>query len=163
MALHDFVCLTCGTEQRDVYVSIAIGARAADIRCACGARCEWVPFPTAVNAYDVRGFDTTVRQPDGTEKLVHVGSLADIRRIERETEIAARNGEGQAMRWRDYSQDASNGHVNTFGDSPAQQLRRSLLEDRRRAAAERGRATPAPVTVRRGAPVTADHGTAVPE
>ena len=37
-----------------------------------------------------------------------VESLHDMRKIERESEVRSRNGEGQPMVWRDWSQDQSN-------------------------------------------------------
>lgn len=43
-----------------------------------------------------------------------VGSLQDIRRLERESEQRERNGEGRRMVWRDYAQDRSNADQHTI-------------------------------------------------
>lgn len=51
---------------------------------------------------------------------IRVDSLRDIRRIERETEKMERDGVGQALRWRMYSQDGDAGRrVNSFGPPPS--------------------------------------------
>ena len=47
-------------------------------------------------------------------KATTVGSLHQMRQIERETEQQARNGEGQRLVWRDYSQNSSNKDVHTL-------------------------------------------------
>jgi hypothetical protein len=57
---------------------------------------------------------------DGRNRPVLVESLAQIRKLEKESEQMARNGDGQQMVWRKYSQNASNNQVNTLGPSPEQ-------------------------------------------
>lgn len=50
---------------------------------------------------------------------VTIGSLADIRRLEKSSEEAERNGEGRRMIWRSYSQDESNKDKHTIADDPS--------------------------------------------
>lgn len=132
MPLADYRCPSCGRTTVDVLYKSSEGPhRNAPWCCATHTivRMEWLP---QIGRMDVQGgggftgFDTYVRGRDGQEKLVHVASLNDLRRIERETEQAYRNGEGQPMRWRDYAQDHSNRDVNTFGPDPGQQVRAEL-------------------------------------
>lgn len=59
----------------------------------------------------------TVR--DGQNQLVEIDSLHKLRKLERESEQQARNGEGQPLRFRAYSQNRSNMQDNTFGPDPA--------------------------------------------
>jgi hypothetical protein len=74
-----------------------------------------------------------------------VASLADIRRLERESLQREANGEGRRMIWRDYSQDATNRDVHTIAPDPSMK-------------APKHYANGTPVKIRRGAPVVADHG-----
>lgn len=74
-----------------------------------------------------------------------IASLADIRRLERESEQRERNGEGRRMVWRDYSQDHTNRDVHTLGPDPSIRPPKHYLNG-------------TPVRLRRGAPVIADHG-----
>lgn len=69
--------------------------------------------------------------PNG-ETETPVESLQQIRQIERDSERAERNGEGQAMRFRAFSQDTANGGMqhNTFGEPP--QRAPKLHDDRGR-------------------------------
>ena len=53
------------------------------------------------------------------EHGVPVNSLHDIRRIERESEKRARDGEGEQYVFRKYAQDANHLHDHTLGESPA--------------------------------------------
>lgn len=149
MALHDYVCPTCGASAVDIYRPVTERASEHPPDCpTCQTPMLWIPAVGAIDAYESVAFTTSVRQPDGSYKDVRIHSLHDIRRIERETEQAHRNGEGQPMRWRDYSQDRSNGDVHTFGASPA------LTPSKTTA---RG----VPFTLRKGEQVAVDHGVEV--
>jgi hypothetical protein len=69
----------------------------------------WVPAAPALHYGDVKGaafksFDTT----DGRGQPVHIDSLRKLRQVEKESEQAYRNGEGQPMVWRRYAQGDSN-------------------------------------------------------
>lgn len=78
---------------------------------------DWLPAAPAV---DLQMTPITLhrRQRDGSYREETVSSVAEMRRIERESEQAARNGEGEAIRFRMWSQDRSNGEVNAFGPAP---------------------------------------------
>ena len=82
------------------------------------------------------------------QRVVEINSLQTIRRLERESEQAARNGEGRPMVWRDFSQDRSNTDVHTLGKDPSLTPAKTFLNGQ-------------PVIGRRGAAVIADHGTGV--
>lgn len=76
-----------------------------------------------------------------------IGSLADIRRLEKESEQRERDGEGRRMIWRDYSNDPSN------------KDRHTLAPDFEQEAPVTHFSNGTPVQIRRGEAVTADHGT----
>lgn len=110
---------------------------AAAPTCTCGVVMEWLPQVGRIEAGAGHGgftpFTTQVLQPDGTHKPVTVSTLSDIRRLERDTERAQRNGEGQAMIWRDYSNDRSNYDVHTMGKDPATLAQEELAKQPKRA------------------------------
>lgn len=117
MALHDFFCGVCGQVLVDIHVPVAIGATA-------GApwHCEqkMAPIPGigsmdigAVKTAGFQGFTTT----DGRGQPVHIDSLHKLRQVERESEQAYRNGEGQPMVWRRWAQDKSNEDAPTLSKS----------------------------------------------
>ena len=167
MANHDFRCPDCGTI-REVSISVATGASHASVACPC---CEgdldhlvWmvpiiaVPRMSLFSDADPRGgasdftkFTTAIEDPSSPSgyRQQTIGSLADIRRIERESEQAERNGEGRKYVWRDYSQDRSNIDQHAFMADPSMKPAKTYTNG-------------TPVVTRRGDPVIADHGT-VPE
>lgn len=115
MARHDYLCGDCPRVIFDVDVPIAIGATAGAPLCpACGARTVWIP---AVGRMDAAGgasfkaFDAY----DGANRPVHIDSVHKLRQVERESEQLARNGEGQQVNWRMWSNDKSNRLDNTLG------------------------------------------------
>jgi hypothetical protein len=164
MARHDFRCADCGTIKVDVDVPCTVGASRAEVYCpACDADLSRMVRMTPIPAMrislfsdadprqgsrDFTKFTTPVEDPSSPTGFrdATVSSLADIRRLERESEQAERNGEGRRMVWRDYAQDASNKDQHTLGEDP------SLKPDKHYTIGT-------PVRVRRGDPVTADHGT----
>lgn len=124
MPQHDYYCGVCGQVIVNVMVPAAIG-QAAGAPDHCGRRA--VPIPGigamdygAVKGAGFKGFTTT----DGRGKRVEINSLHDLRRVEREAEQAARNGDGQRMVWRRYAQNDSNQDQPTLsrsyygGDAP---------------------------------------------
>jgi hypothetical protein len=113
MPLHDYYCRACGRLFADVAVPIAVGAAAGAPVCRdCEQATEWIPQVGRMDAYEpFQAFSTY----DGQNRPVVVDSLTKLRRIERESEQQARNGEGQPMVWRRYAQDASNRDVPTLG------------------------------------------------
>lgn len=113
MALHDFVCPACGTAFPDVNVPIEIGAQAGAPPCGdCHVQTQWIPKIGRMDALEpFQEFSTF----DGQNRPVVIDSLHKLRQVERESEQMARNGDGQPMVWRQYSQDRSNRDVNTLG------------------------------------------------
>lgn len=164
MPQHFFDCPDCGT-RREVNVPIAIGAKAAQVYCpACDAdlqrtvRMVAVPGIGRMSIFsdgdsrngpkDFSKFTTQIEDPASPSgyREVTIGSLADIRRLERESEQAERNGEGRKMVWRDYAQDHSNADQHSFMADPSEKPSKTYTNG-------------TPVKVRKGDPVTADHGT----
>ena len=146
MALHDFKCSACGHIERDHNVPIEIGAKAGRPVCPKGCewpddadswilahddahpenyrvRMDWIPKVGRMDAY---GPFQEFQASDCYGKPVLVESMADIRKIERESEREYDHGEraadgsplAQKQVWRDYSQDASNKDVHTFAKHP---------------------------------------------
>lgn len=152
-ALHDFTCPACGSTARDFPVPMRLGARCYRPICGCGTLMTWIPQVGRMDALEpFQRFTTSVLQPDGSHKEVLIDSLSAMRRVERETEIAERNGEGQRMIWRDYSQDRSNRDVHTCGPDPATVAREEVATARARLSATRHGARAPEVTL--GAGVT---------
>lgn len=119
MPLHDFRCLKCGAVQRDLYRSVHEGATFDPPTCEdChdGTLMIWIPALGAVDCYEPSDSNTV---EDYRGNQVRIESLADIRRLERESEKMSRDGIGSPMRFRHYSQDASNRDVGLFGPDPA--------------------------------------------
>jgi hypothetical protein len=110
MALHDFWCQVCGQVLVDVNVPISLGAQAGAPE-HCGRRTAWIPQVGRIDAYEpFQEFETR----DGMNQLVTVDSLKKLRDIERDSEQRYRDGEGQPLVWRRYSQDASNRDVHAL-------------------------------------------------
>lgn len=111
----------------------------------------WIPQIGGLSVFgDNQKFTTTVDDPGarGGQRVVEIDSLTTIRKLERESEQAERNGEGRRLVWRDFSQDRSNADVHTLGADPSLTPAKTFLNGR-------------PVVSRRGDPVIADHGTGV--
>jgi hypothetical protein len=120
LANHDFFCGTCGQLLLDIHVPIAIGATAG-APVHCGAPTTPIPGIGRMDAGGVKGasfkaFETT----DGQNRKVLIDALATLRRIERESEQQARNGEGQPIVFRAWSQDRSNRDRHTLGTLSAE-------------------------------------------
>src|SRR5262245_3582637 len=138
VALHDFFCGTCGQVLVDVNVPIAIGAvKGAPLHC--GQVTSWIPQVGRMDAYEpFQEFECR----DGRNNPVVVDSLHKLRQIERDSEQRYRDGEGQPLVWRHYSNDRSNRDVHALhpdgrgGEAPdpawvkqhAAELRRSTAE-----------------------------------
>ena len=121
MALHNYRCPDCGFVLRDVNVPIAIGARRAAPVCPTCAplRMDWIPQIGRMDAGSVKtaafeAFDTH----DTYGKPVRVENFYQLRKIERESETAYRNHEGQLLRWRDLAMDHSNWDVHSIARQP---------------------------------------------
>ena len=104
MAVHDFVCAACDHRWNDVNIPVAIGARAGAPYCP---RCE---VPTKMEPIIAIGsmslfkefakFTTPVEDPSSPTgyRDETISTLGDIRRLERASEQAERNGEGRRMK-----------------------------------------------------------------
>lgn len=119
MPNHDYRCAECGWVLADQYRSIEEGGSSRLPACFnCDLPMVWVPQA----AFDLRTDGSpavakfTVR--DGRNHLVEIDSLHKLRQVERESEQAARNGEGQPLVFRAYSQHRGNRLDNTFGEIP---------------------------------------------
>lgn len=117
LAHHDYFCGVCGQVLIDVLVPISIGGRAG-APWHCDEWMTWLPGTTAMDIGGVKtsgfkGFTTT----DGRGQPVHVDSLHTMRRVEKESEQAYRNGEGQPMVFRRWAQDCSNKDQPTLSKS----------------------------------------------
>ena len=120
MALHDFWCQVCGQLLVDVNVPISIGATAG-APLHCGRPAAWIPQVGRMDAYEpFQEFEAR----DGQNRPVLVDSLHKLRQVERASEQDYRNGEGQPLVWRSYSNDRSNRDVHalapgwTGGEAP---------------------------------------------
>jgi hypothetical protein len=139
MALHDYWCPACGRVLPDVNVPIAIGQTAGAPICPDGCRrgepqalpVKMSPIP-GIGRMDAGGVKGVAFKKFTTynhrNELVEIDSTHSLRRLERESEQAARNGEGQPLRFRMWSQDRSNKEVNTFGPTPEQTPDRAAVE-----------------------------------
>jgi len=160
MPNHDLRCLVCGTICYDVYIPTALGARAycREAVCpVCGGSLDPIPaaqfsvFSDAVpraGSTDRAKATIQVEDPGSPTgfRAETVGSLRDIRRVERESEQRERNGEGRKMIWRDYSQEPTNRDRHTIAADPSLKPPKTFTNGQ-------------PVVLRRGASVVANHGT----
>src|SRR4051812_32298047 len=108
MAVHDLRCLACGAVQKDVDIPISQGAKAYCETAVCMAipdgywgLCRGTLEPiAAIGRMDASGcgftpFTFPIEDPvaPGGFREETVSNLADIRRLERTSEQAERNGE----------------------------------------------------------------------
>jgi hypothetical protein len=112
MALHDFWCQTCGQVLVDVDVPIALGARRG-APLHCDRPTAWIPQVGRMDAANGPGFQGFEGR-DGQNRRVQVDSLHQLRQIERASEQQYRDGEGQPLVWRAYSNDPSNRHTHAL-------------------------------------------------
>lgn len=134
-AFHDYRCPHCGHIGRDHLVEISVGASAGAPECpACltldhVVTMEWIPKIGRMDASSgpgFTGFDTF----DGQNNRVHVGSLHQLRQLERQSEQQHKNGEGQPLVFRAFSNNPSNKdqsalHPNfTGGEQPTESAKR---------------------------------------
>jgi hypothetical protein len=112
VALHDFWCQVCGEVLLDVNVPIEIGARqGAPVHC--DRPTSWLPQVGRMDAGNGPGFQAFEAR-DGQNRQVQVNSLRQLRAIERESEADSKDGRGQPIVWRRYSQDRSNQHTHAL-------------------------------------------------
>lgn len=144
---NDFLCERCGHYAE-------YWATRATAPTHCGQTMTWAPSRApAVDAKEpFHQFEVDVNG-----QRTRIGSLHDIRKVERQAEQQARNGEGQPMVWRDYSNDRSNFDRHTL----AQHMTRSMdTQEGYRGGVSAVGADRSKIATARGDAVTAKHGTA---
>ncbi|HEY6415605.1 MAG TPA: hypothetical protein VIX41_05195 [Acidimicrobiales bacterium] len=138
MALHDFLCLVCGHLLIDVDVPVAIGAtRGAPLHCDRPA--AWIPQVGRMDAYEPFQAFTAY---DAQNNPVVIDSLHKLRQVEADSLRRARDGEGQPLVWRRYSQDASNKDVHALHPTFHQERPDPAAVKKFAAAIKRGDADP---------------------
>ena len=125
MPRHDFICKPCQYVLLDQYRSVQEGASARPPFCvSCGLPMSWIPAARFDLRSDGEGKSGSGFQKfttyDGRNNPVEIDSLHKLRQVERESEQAARNGEGQQMVFRAFNNDGSNRDKGTLGDAPNQ-------------------------------------------
>lgn len=117
--LQDYDCQACGAG-----ITVLHGTSVAAARCLCGRTAwKWIRTRTETEAFVPRIFGRSAALDVHVGRVAPIGragvrvdTLRDIRRIERESEAAERNGEGQAVRFRLYS--GNDRYTNSFGEVP---------------------------------------------
>lgn len=122
MPVHDYVCPDCGRVTSDQYHP-AVAAILCCPTCHVPMEKSWerrasTPFKSFT--VDIGGGPTEIT------------SLGDVRRIERDSEKAARDGRGQHVNFRAFSNDRSNQDVNTLGHLGHKQRKPVARENIRR-------------------------------
>ena len=137
MPVHDLYCETCGAERPNTPCPLVtldipvihhgfVSTQRVDFPECCDHPMSFRPPQVVMDAYEpFQEFETEVLQPDGSHAPVLVDSLSKMRQIERTSEQRERDGEGQAMIWRDFSQDPSNRDVHTIAEDPTPVLTRA--------------------------------------
>jgi hypothetical protein len=156
MPLHDYIHPQCCEVEVDYYVPAAIGARAGAPICrTCGKPLDWVPQigsmdfgPAGGAGFKAFTVDQDVR---GVPTRIEIDSLSKLRKVEREFEVHARNGESAPLVWRDYAQTRSNRDVHTLSANIGDPHGTKPVVDQ---AVKSGK-----VKGSKGAAVTAKHGT----
>jgi hypothetical protein len=125
---HDYFCPSCKLYLRNQYRSVQEGGKARLPTCTtCGLPMLWVvPLLRMSLATDGESRSKEKFQKfmarDGRNNLVEIDSIQKLRQVERESEQLARDGEGQHITFRAFSQDGSNRDVNTHGEPEKPQL-----------------------------------------
>lgn len=115
MALHDYRCDACCSTLVDYYVPMQVGATVGAPNCPiCDQPMHWIPAVGRMDANTGMKAFTIEETVRGQTVRTEISNLSDLRRVEREHEQLARNGEGRPLIWRDYSNDRSNGDVHTL-------------------------------------------------
>jgi hypothetical protein len=119
MPLADYQC-DCGFWVADHYFPSAVGATASAPRCpACSIPLHWLPNVQAMDAKEPFQRFAVTRQVQTHAGMVQQQEVIDsthrLRQLEKDSEQRYRNGEGEPLRFRAWSQDHSNRDVGSFG------------------------------------------------
>ena len=123
MPLHDYQCAGCGALALDQYRTAAEGARSTQPLCyRCMTLMDWIPqaaFDLKTDGEGHKGFQKFTVHRQGPEGSIReeIDSLHKLRQIEKDSEQRYRNGEGEPLRFRGYSQSRSNMQVGSFGSA----------------------------------------------
>ena len=127
MPLADYECPACGAIVRDRYFTSAEGAISAAPfcladDCAGSQRMSWIPqaaFDLKTDGEGQKGFQKFTVHRQGPQGSIReeIDSLHKLRKVEADSEQRYRNGEGEPMRFRGYSQNRSNIQVGSFGSA----------------------------------------------
>lgn len=121
---HDFQCPSCGEVAIGVLVPDGVSATEKDlVVCGnCDSSMVWTPSRVGMHVWTTNQQVTIPVEDPGSPtgfRSETVASLADVRRLEHDSEAAEARGEGRRMVWRDYSQDRSNRLEHTLGKDPS--------------------------------------------
>lgn len=120
MPLHFYRCDACGALLEE-YRSVHEGGTARLPRCPCGATCRWVIPVVAMDAKEpFQRFEVSrqvMTRAGLEERRETIDSLTKLRKIEHDSEQRYRDGEGEPMRFRAWTQESSNMDRSAFGDS----------------------------------------------
>lgn len=134
MPINDYRCPSCGLVEENVYVPLVhlpepitvngyrTSTRLPSRVCSAGCSDKMEIIPPRITHDLFAPFECEVLQPDGSHKTVRIDTLSQLRRLESESERAHRNGEGQQMVWRSYSQDRGNTYTHTIAADPTPSL-----------------------------------------
>jgi hypothetical protein len=112
----DYRCIGCGEIVRDHVFRMSVGAAADAPSCpTCDVLMSHIPAIGSMDVGGVKGASFKRFDVDVDGQRTSIDSLHTLRRIERESEQRYRNGEGEPLRFRGFSQDASNKDVGSFG------------------------------------------------
>lgn len=119
MPNHDYRCDECGWILADQYRSITEGGQSRLPDCFnCDRPMSWIPQARMSVFSDGTGF-AKFSTTDTHGQPVEIDSLRKLRQVERDSEVAARNGEGQQMVFRAFSNTRGNRLDHTLGDIAA--------------------------------------------
>ena len=155
MPNHDYEHVECRVYVTDYYVPCTIGATKGAPRCTvCGGTLRWIPQIGRMDYGPAGGAGfksfTIEEEVRGRSQRIDIDSVSKLRKVEREFEVHARNGEARPLVWRDYAQTKSNQDVHTLS---------TQIGDPHNVAPEITRVVGKKVTASRGEAVTRKHGT----
>jgi len=139
MALRLFRCPACGAEElRERTYELVTDRpplykdedRPVPVLCSA-SNCTFEMSQVLIGqGHDLLHEDFIIGDVDGKGER-RISSLSELRQIERESEQRHRNGEGQILNFRDFTQDAGNKRTNAFTNSSYETGRSKKADTRR--------------------------------